>query len=401
MVLPAYIKEAIKLLEDNHYEVVVVGGAVRDYLLNIMPNDYDLSTNAHPEEIKEVFSGYKLFDYGIKHGTISVLINDKLVEVTTYRTESGYDDYRRPNEVKFVKSLKYDLSRRDFTINAICFNKDYIDYHNGIKDLYNQVIRVIGSGERFKEDPLRILRALRFASTLSFKIEKETKKAMLDNFYLIENISNERIKEEVKRFLLGNNFWEILLEYKDYLEEFVFKFPIEKNILDVFKFAPNDFEIKTAILLFNKQETVYQEFLKRLRYSNKEIKVIDTILKFKSYDFKLDERNILLLLKDIEYNTLGKLISVLITIYYLNIERREFYEELETLYINAREKLITLAELNINGTDLINLGFKPGKRIKQTLDNLLDKVLFSKLINDKAILLKEAEKYLKSVNDSK
>src|SRR5690606_29463892 len=161
------------------------------------PSDYDLSTNATPEEIKQVFANYFTIDTGIKHGTVTVMIDHKLLEITTYREEEGYIDFRRPSKVTFIKNIKSDLARRDFTINAICFNRKFLDLHNGINDLENKIIKAIGKPEeRFTEDPLRILRALRFASTLDFEIEKATKNAVLKYFPLLKKVSKERINVE-------------------------------------------------------------------------------------------------------------------------------------------------------------------------------------------------------------
>ena len=180
--LPSYVRKALRALNDAGYEAYVVGGAVRSWLLGIEIHDYDLTTSALPEEMEQVFHEQKIVETGIKHGTITVLFGRKPVEITTYRTETGYQDHRHPDHVAFTRSLKEDCARRDFTINALCYGlKDgLIDFYGGREDLQNFLIRTVGDPEqRFEEDALRVLRALRFAAQLGFEIEPETKMEVL------------------------------------------------------------------------------------------------------------------------------------------------------------------------------------------------------------------------------
>lgn len=187
----------IEALEEQQFEAVIVGGAVRDFLLGKEANDVDVATSALPEETKAVFT--KTFDVGIEHGTVLVVDFKEPVEVTTFRTDGDYTDHRRPDEVIFVRSLEEDLKRRDFTINAMAMrpNGDIIDLFNGRSDLVKRIIRAVGNAhERFSEDALRILRALRFSAQLDFRIEEKTQQAMYDSAAFLEKIARERMKIE-------------------------------------------------------------------------------------------------------------------------------------------------------------------------------------------------------------
>ncbi|WHT47147.1 CCA tRNA nucleotidyltransferase [Sporosarcina thermotolerans] len=197
-------RKVIKLLGDAGYEAVFVGGSVRDYLLGKDASDIDIATSASPEEVKQVFPN--TIDVGIEHGTVMVLMDREPIEVTTYRTESTYTDHRRPDEVKFVKSLKEDLRRRDFTINALALtvSGELIDPFGGRDDLKGRVIRAVGNAQdRFTEDALRMVRAVRFASVLGFEVEAGTRQAISGNAEKIRHVSVERIKVEMDKLMKG------------------------------------------------------------------------------------------------------------------------------------------------------------------------------------------------------
>ena len=210
-------KEVIKKLNNANFKGYVVGGTCRDHILNRPVTDVDVTTNATPEQILEVFKEYKIYETGLKHGTVTVNVDGEMIEITTFRKDGDYLNNRRPVVVEFVDDLKEDLLRRDFTINAICYNEEegFIDLFGGLEDCKNKIIRAVGNADdRFCEDALRILRALRFCSTLSFKIEEKTSKAIIKNRHLLNNISKERIYVELTKILLGDNVEQVLLEYK-------------------------------------------------------------------------------------------------------------------------------------------------------------------------------------------
>lgn len=203
--LPAYITKIISVFEKNGYKAYAVGGCVRDILLGKKPDDYDITTSCPPEKTMELFE--KTIPTGIKHGTVTIITENKSVEVTTFRKDGEYSDNRSPDSVSFVDALEADLSRRDFTINAMAYKgENIIDLFDGINDLKNKTIRAIGNpNERFCEDALRILRAFRFAAKLDFSIEENTYSAILKNSHLLENISVERIFSELSKTISSKN----------------------------------------------------------------------------------------------------------------------------------------------------------------------------------------------------
>ena len=206
---PQQLRAAVPVLERINqagFEVYFVGGCVRDTLLQRPLHDVDLATSAYPQEIKQIFP--QTIDTGIEHGTVTVIYQKKAYEITTFRTESGYQDYRRPDKVEFVRSLKEDLKRRDFTINALAMNAqgEIIDLFAGIADLQQRQIRAVGvAADRFHEDALRMLRAVRFQAQLNFTIEKQTLAGIQTNAALLSHIATERIREEFIKLMEGSN----------------------------------------------------------------------------------------------------------------------------------------------------------------------------------------------------
>ncbi|MBR6902283.1 MAG: CCA tRNA nucleotidyltransferase [Clostridia bacterium] len=204
--IPKNVAIIIDTLEKSGYEAYIVGGCVRDSLLGLVPKDYDICTSAKPEDIISLFE--KTVNTGIKHGTVTVISAGMPIEVTTFRLEGEYKDFRRPDSVSFVDNLKADLSRRDFAINAMCYNEStgLIDYFGGVSDLENKVLKTVGEPEkRFREDALRILRLFRFCSVLGFSAEKLTLYGAIENAHLLKNISAERIEKELKITANGKN----------------------------------------------------------------------------------------------------------------------------------------------------------------------------------------------------
>lgn len=204
--IPPKTEYVIKKLTENGFEAYIVGGCVRDMLLGITPFDYDVTTNATPNDVISLFE--KTVPTGIKHGTVTVIVQNEAIEVTTFRNESGYTDNRHPETVTFVSSLKEDLARRDFTVNALAYNKTcgLKDFFDGKKDLKSRILRAVGNPyKRFSEDALRILRLFRFSATLGFQIEKDTLEAALSLSKNLSNISRERIAIELKKAVIGEN----------------------------------------------------------------------------------------------------------------------------------------------------------------------------------------------------
>lgn len=216
--IPPQVNRAIEILQSNGHSAYVVGGAVRDALMGKDPHDWDITTSALPEETLEAFKDFRTIETGLKHGTVTVIVDGVSLEITTYRIENGYSDNRHPDSVDFTDKVDDDLSRRDFTVNAIAYSpvNGFADPFGGQEDIKKEIIRCVGEADkRFGEDALRILRALRFSAVLGFEIDKETADSIHRNYRLLENISVERIFVELSKLLCGKDAGRILREYED------------------------------------------------------------------------------------------------------------------------------------------------------------------------------------------
>lgn len=215
-VLPRAVKFVLDRLNSRGFEAYVVGGCVRDHLMCRTPSDYDVTTNALPEQMKAVFSDCRLVETGLKHGTVTVVYDEMNIEVTTYRVDGAYDDGRHPNEVTFTASLEEDLCRRDFTVNAIAYSPrdGFVDPFDGIGDIERQRIACVGDPvKRFSEDALRILRAVRFSSTLSFSVDPRTADALKDMYKSLSLISRERIYQELTKLICGPSAKKVMAKF--------------------------------------------------------------------------------------------------------------------------------------------------------------------------------------------
>lgn len=224
MKLPINIEKVINILSGSGFEAWVVGGCVRDMIMGKVPSDYDITTNALPEQTIGCFKNYKVIETGIKHGTVTVVMDGENIEITTYRVDGEYLDNRRPENVKFTRSLEEDLKRRDFTMNAIAFSpeKGVFDPLGGEQDIKDELIRCVGDPDkRFNEDGLRILRALRFSSQTGFEIDGATAVSIRKNKNLIKNLSAERIFVELKKLLCGKNAHDVIRDYVDVIGVFI------------------------------------------------------------------------------------------------------------------------------------------------------------------------------------
>ena len=313
--IPKEVKFLIDMIYQNGYEAFMVGGCVRDSILNLIPSDYDITTNAKPKEIMNIFKDYKIIDTGIKHGTVSIILNNNIYEITTYRIEGEYENNRRPKFVEFTSNIEEDLRRRDFTVNAIAYNErlGIVDKFNGLEDLQKRIIKTVGNAdERFKEDALRMIRAIRFSSKLNFTIDENTLNSIYKNSYIIKNISIERINDEITKTLISDNPQNIILLYKTNifknlgmycnLNEYHYK-TLEKNI-SMLKNCDNDLLDRLIMLDYlvsneilkciNKDEKYkyYCENIKKLniinnlRYPNKVISYCNDIIEYMIKDIE-------------------------------------------------------------------------------------------------------------------
>ncbi len=370
------LSEKAKLIIDSlkncGFEAFAVGGAVRDSLMGRVADDFDITTSAKPEETKKVFSLFNVIDTGIKHGTVTVLVDDTPFEVTTYRSEKGYSDSRHPDSVSFVSDITEDLARRDFTMNAIAYSPydGIIDPFSGYEDIRNKIIRTVGDPyKRFSEDALRILRALRFSSVLGFEIEDNTAKAI---FALAENlkfVSSERIYAEIKKLICGANAQIVINEY---LQVFKTILPINGDYKAIHK-LPND----SAMRLYCLFGESYKEALTVLRVDNKVKGACDVLASSKP--IPTDPVKVKFYI-----SSLGREHAKTVIAY-----RKAIFNEdavnIASSILNSDSPLF-LSDLAVNGNDLFDIGFK-GKEIGEMLNALLESVIKGETKNEKNALL--------------
>ena len=370
--IPDYIQVLIDLLNQNHYSAYVVGGAIRNALLGLPIHDYDLTTDATPDEMLQVFSTHRMFKTGIQHGTITVLSKGQPVEITTFRSENVYEDHRHPSGVSFSKCIKEDCKRRDFTINALCYNnhEGLIDFFGGIDDLQHKIIRCIGNAsERIDEDALRILRALRFAGRLSFTIEEKTATAIHKQKELLHYISEERIHTEWIGILETNALTSILVEYSDVIQVFIPELTnsiIQHSLTAIYQ-SPLDANIRMAILLKDISNT--KRILERLKYSSSEQAIILSCIQNSEYKLssKIELKQFLSTLK-IPFDTYHQYRSAIDTGYQKETIHA-YHQEIHNMH-----EPYQLKDLAIDGNVVKELGYQ-GKEIASILQNCLNTVI--------------------------
>lgn len=432
----------IHALQDNGYSAYVVGGCVRDSILGREPHDWDICTSATPEQMLEVFKGRRVIETGLQHGTITVVVNKIPYEITTYRIDGDYSDSRRPDSVTFTDNLIEDLKRRDFTINAMAYNdiQGLVDPFGGIDDIKYEKIQCVGSAkERFGEDALRILRAIRFASQLEFSIEPETDWQIHQLYKNLENISVERINSEFCKIASFDNFCVELLLYKDVFSLFIpelkdmIDFPQNNpwhiyNVFDhtvhaVSECDSKDLVTRLAVFFhdFGKPH-FYQDgedgirhfkghakvsaemtdlIMKRLRFDNDTRNKVVELVQYhdatipvgkkyvKKWLNKIGEEQFRRLLKLKEADNKAQNIE-------RSNERIGELREIESLIneVLQEQECFSLKDLVIKGQDLIEIGYKPGRALGAALRGLLDCVIAEEIENNKIELLKLAKEWL-------
>ena len=430
-------KIALELLHKAGYEAYLVGGCVRDLIMKIPAHDYDITTNATPEEMKKVFFGYTTIETGIKHGTITFLYNKEPIEITTYRIEGEYKDNRHPETVEFTTKLENDLSRRDFTMNALVYNENegIIDLFGGQKDIASKTIRAIGVAEnRFKEDALRILRAMRFSSQLGFEIEEETKKAMVKCAPLLHNISAERISQELNKLLIGKNVKNVILDCYEILGELLpeikkmhgFDQCNKYHIYNVLEHTAISVEsidpvahLRLAMLLhdtgkvytFTRDENgtghfyghnkvsseIARDFLNKYKYDNFTKERVVQLVKIHDTPIEMDRIFIKKRLNRLGKDAFFDLLKVKRADNLAQNPKYFWLDKLNEMENIAREIVeeneFTLSSLKVDGNDLITLGIK-GKKIGEVLNLLLNEVIEEKIPNEREALLKRATKLI-------
>ncbi len=430
--LPAEVKTLIAILNEAGHEAFCVGGAVRDSIMGVVPGDWDITTSAPPHETKELFKDYKTIDTGLKHGTLTVIMNHKPFEITTYRIDGEYDDNRHPESVEFTRELSNDLARRDFTINALAYNEasGLVDLYDGQAHIYNSIIKTVGDPhKRFNEDGLRIMRALRFSAVLGFKIDEETSTAIHKNKDLLKNISAERIAVELTKLVCGKNAFNVLMEYGDVFSVFIpeiepaigFEQHGKKHAYDIWEHIchtvdtiPQDKILRLTMLLHDlgkvpthklneKGESTFKnhatiggemakEILTRLRFDKKTINRVSFLVSY--HDFEPAESKI-----ELKHHLKTKTpedIRTLLTI--KKSDRGALSEAYRDISEGTQKNLMWLKEiedndeccnikdLEISGIDLLSAGFS-GESIGNALEKALDAVIEGKIPNKKADLL--------------
>ena len=452
--IPAPIKEIAIILNTEGFQCFLVGGSVRDSIMGFIPKEYDIATNAKPEDVQRIFK-YTI-PTGIKHGTILVILDDMQVEITTFRSDGNYSDGRHPDKVEYTASIEDDLPRRDLTINAMAYNVldgNLIDMFDGMKDIKNKIIRSVGNPyERFTEDGLRIMRAIRFATKLNFNIEKETFEAICHSTGMLTSIAYERIREEFNGILISDNPFRgiellrktgiLALIMPELMQGFgvaqnrFHKYDVYYHILHTIQAVePLETEELTLLVrlaaLFHdiakpmvqkkvskQEEPVYynhevvganvaKKIMKRLKYSNAEIDFVTLLVRQHMFYYQ-DEwtdgavrrfmravgvENIKPLLKLREADRLGS-------------GNRKDKESKAIPKLLARidkiieeENAITVKDLKINGNDLMQeFNLKPGPIVGKILNYLLDLILDEPSLNDKEKLMEKTRIFLESNN---
>ena len=438
MEIPSHVSTIIQKLNDHGYEAYAVGGCVRDALLHRVPQDWDITTSAKPQEVKALFS--HTIDTGIQHGTVTVMLDHVGYEVTTYRIDGEYQDSRHPKEVTFTGDLLEDLKRRDFTINAMAYSDEggLVDAFQGQEDLKKGIIRCVGDPmERFKEDALRMLRAVRFSAQLGFEIEERTAEAIRRLAPTIGKVSAERIQVELIKMLTSNHPEAIGTAYElgltaVFLPEFDVMmetpqnnhhhcYSVGEHTIRSLREVSNDKVLRLTMLLHDVAKpltittdeegqdhyyghpelgaTKAKEILKRLKWDNDTIDRVTRLIRYHDDRPPLSEKNVRRAMNRVGLEQFPGLFEVkradvLAQGEYKRQEKLSYIDEYQKYYEQILEKnqCVSLKNLAINGKDLIDLGMKPGKELGEVLQRLFELVLENPQENTRENLLEKAHK---------
>lgn len=440
--LPEKVKLIIQRITDAGFEAYAVGGCIRDSLLMRTPDDWDITTSATPFQIKALFS--HTVDTGIRHGTVTVLTGGEGFEVTTYRIDGEYEDNRHPSEVIFTPSLEEDLKRRDFTINAMAYNeKDgLVDLFDGINDIQRGLIRCVGDpARRFSEDALRIMRAVRFSAQLGYQIDEPTREAIRRLAPNLKHISAERIQTELVKLVMSPHPEYLKTAYELGITKVVFPefdkcmempqnnphhcFGVGEHTLESMKAVPADRILRLTMLFHDigKPETVTvdeegishfhghpaiseeigRKVLRRLKFDNRTVDQVTRLVRYHDYYVEPSQRCVRRAIMKVGEDIFPLFLQVKkadmeAQSSYQREEKEENLKEVSRIYeqILAQKQCVSLKTLDVTGRDLMEqTGMLPGKRIGEVLKYLLDFVVDDPARNQKEILLKEAERYLK------
>lgn len=396
--LPKDVRYIIDILTQNGYEAYAVGGCVRDSILGRVPGDWDITTSALPQQVKALFR--RTIDTGIQHGTVTIMLGKNGYEVTTYRIDGKYEDSRHPESVEFTPNLEEDLKRRDFTINAMAYNDEngIVDIFGGIDDIRNRIIRCVGNAhDRFTEDALRILRAVRFSAQLGFEIDKATKDAARELAPTLVKISRERIHTELNKLLLSDN--------PDYFSV-VYELGVMKVIIPELEDVNSGDIDRLKVLIKRTKPCLPERYAALLSVIGKD--KTRAVLK----GLKLDNATISMAVKLVEYlgitpaltepqmrhyiNEVGKEDAIRVIDFNLSFADDSMHEEYTDMkklcaHVLERGDCTSLKELDVTGKDLVDAGFEAGKQLGELLNSLLTEVLDNPSLNDRNYLLGRAK----------
>ncbi|SDB29736.1 tRNA nucleotidyltransferase (CCA-adding enzyme) [Pseudobutyrivibrio sp. YE44] len=437
MNLPADVQNIINVLESNGHEAYAVGGCVRDCILGKVPHDWDITTSALPEQVKALFQ--RTFDTGIEHGTVTVLMSGIGYEVTTYRVDGKYEDGRHPKEVTFTASLEEDLKRRDFTINAMAYNdsKGLVDLFGGKEDLEAGIIRAVGNPtERFTEDALRMLRALRFSAQLGFEIEAATYQAICDLAPTLEKISAERIQVEMVKLVTSDHPERIRDVYETGLTKIFFPefdammecdqvnkhhmYTVGEHTIVSMGLAPADKVIRLAMMLHDiakpvckttddkgqnhfkmhpvEGEKMARAVLRRLKFDNDTTDKVCNLVRNHDDRPEINERNVRRMIIRVKQENFQDLLAVkradcLAQSMYHREEKLSYIADLERVFneVVAAGDCLKIKDLKINGKDLLAMGVPQGQKIGEILKTLFDEVVENPQLNEREYLLSRAK----------
>ena len=381
--IPQAAKNIIERLMRAGHEAYIVGGCVRDALLGKEADDYDITTSAFPEEVKAIFE--KTVDTGISHGTVTVISDGIPYEVTTFRIDGEYRDSRHPVSVSFTKKVELDQARRDFTVNAMCYNDNIgiVDTFGGMADIENKIIRAVGDAEkRFEEDALRVFRAIRFSAVLGFEIEEKTDKAVAAYKNSLSNISSERIYVEWKKLLGGKFAYSILKKYKDVI---AVSFPelSEMNIPDRVKFDRLNAEERQIVLFAaNSTSEAFDSAMRRLKVDNKTREFGVSVLNNLALCDSMTDGELKIYLQNI--SDAGAICAATV-LWALGKCSESICKRIKKLIELDTPRRIS--HLKVGGRDLISAGLS-GEDIGRMLSELLRLVALGKLENDKEHLMR-------------
>lgn len=400
--MPADVALILDTLNKGGHEAYIVGGCVRDSILGRIPQDWDITTSALPEETKTLFD--HTFDTGIQHGTITVVLHKENYEVTTYRIDGEYADCRHPDEVSFTKNLTEDLLRRDFTMNAIAYHPDegFRDPFHGQEDIAAETIRGVGDPAlRFQEDALRMLRCVRFAAQLGFQIEEETWAALCANTALIQKISVERIREELEKLWLSPFkekmplLWEsgLLAQINPTLSARLIA--RSQTILEQISACPRDALLRWCVVLQDYTSPEAKNFLKGMKFDNHTLKRVCLLLDYLPHDVPTEAYPLRKLA-----GTIGEEATEQLLLLQSILRPASPHPKSKALFkkILADGDCLTLKTLKLSGKDLMEMGAPHGKELGSVLAELLELVLHEPAKNTKEFLTKQARSILEERN---